>query len=119
MLYGLIPLLTLRKKGLRPSSVWLSIGVPYVPPRYEQDFERMELCVSGSVTGDDFRVFKGLKVTLFAADWTALTAATLEKLKLYADEITVLIASFGEDIGFAWSAHSGQVNFGEQHGSAA
>ena len=103
----------MRKAGLRPDSVMLSIDCPYRKPVYQKDFQCMELTVHGSVVRDDFRSFKGLDVIFYVPEWNQLAADALEKLKLYANEITVLCAEYGQDIGYFWSSEFGAFDFDE------
>lgn len=110
MIDGIGHLLTLRRSGLRPRSLWLSIGGTYRRPKYAQEQGMMELCVHDSVATDDFRAFKGLRVTFFTPEWSQLAADALERLQQYADEVTVLVASYGEDIGYFWSAQHGATD---------
>lgn len=109
MIDGLSHLLTMRKAGLRPQSLMLSIDCPFRKPTYKRDFEAMELTVHDSVSLDDFRAFVGLPVTLYAPVWNQLASDTLEKLKKYASEITVLCADFGDEIGYFWRPETGVI----------
>jgi len=112
MIHGLPILLNLRQQGYKPNAVWLSTGVPYLPPKFKEEFELLQLVASGSVTTDDFRAFKGLRVTMFVPNWTDLAADCFEKLKLHAAEITCLCLEYGEDIGFMWSKKYGTLDLG-------
>lgn len=112
MVDGLSHLLTLRKQGLRPASVWLSIDVPYRKPKFAQDYQPFEMVAHGSVLKDDFRAFKGLQVTFYAPKWTDLASECMNKLMDYADEITVLCCDYGLDIGYFWSREYGAMDFG-------
>jgi hypothetical protein len=111
MIDGLSHLLTMRRAGQRPRSLMLSVECPFVNPVYAREFEEMELTVHGSVATDDFRAFKGLVVTLYVGTWNQLAADTLEKLQKYADEIVVLCADFGEDLGYFWTLEHGAIDF--------
>ena len=112
MIDGLSHLITLRKQGLRPVSVWLSIGVPYRKPKYSGDYVSMELVAHDCVKRDDFRAFKNLNVLFYVPKWNPLATECFERLKLHANEITMLSPEYGEDIGFLWSREYGQMDMG-------
>lgn len=114
MIDGLHHLMTLRKAGLRPRSLIVSIECPYKRPKYINDFEDMELTVHESVAHDDFRAFKDMQLTLYAGAWNQLAADVLEKLKGYAEEITVLCADYGNDIGYFWHREYGVKDYGDK-----
>lgn len=111
MIAGLSHLLTMRRQGLRPRSVMLSVDCPFIAPVYGRDFEDMELTVHESVANDDFRAFVGLEVMLYVVAWSQLASDTLEKLQAYAKEITILCAEYGEDVGYFWRPETGAIDF--------
>ena len=111
MIDGLSHLLTMRRAGLVPKSIMLSVECPFRKPIYARDFEEMELTVHGSVATDDFRAFKGLVVSLYVGTWNQLATDTLEKLKQYAKEILVLCADFDDDLGYFWTLELGAIDF--------
>ena len=108
MIDGLSHLMTMRRGGMTPASVWLSVDGKFRPPL---DNTQIELAAFGSVQLDDFRVFKGLDVTLFAPEWNQTAEDSLNKLKEYASAITVLCAAYGEDIGYFWTLELGNIEF--------
>ncbi len=112
MILGASHLLALRKQRLVPRAVMVSVGVPYRPPKYENDHKYMELVVDGPIDRDDFRIFVGLRVSLFCPEYDAFAHEVLEKLKEQCEEITILVAGWGEDIGFLWSKRYGQLDMG-------
>jgi hypothetical protein len=113
MIDGLSHLKTLRSQKIVPRTVTLSVDCKFTPPKYEHEFAHMELTVCAPVERDDFRVFVGLHVTLFCKDYDQFAAKVFDRLKQHAAEITVLVAKWGEDIGFFWSAEYGQMELCE------
>ena len=111
MIDGLSHLMTIRRSGHRPHAVMLTIDGPYIKPKYANELHALELVAHESVANDDFRPFKGLTVTLYAGTWSQLADDTLEKLKQYADEIAVLCADYGDDIGYFWTKECGAIDF--------
>ena len=106
MIDGLSHLVTMRRGGMTPKNVWLSIGGNYRPPI---DNTQIELVAYGSVIRDDFRAFKGLDVTFYAGEWSEIAEESLAKLKEYAAEITILCADYGADIGYFWTMELGNI----------
>jgi len=106
MIDGLSHLVTMRRGGMTPATVWLSIGGQYRPP---VDNSQIELVAHGTVIRDDFRAFKGLDVTLFSPEWNDIAEESLSRLKEHAAAVTILCAAYKEDIGYFWTMEHGNI----------
>lgn len=106
MIDGLTHLTVMRRGGITPPNVWLTLYGEYKKPIKP---DSIELVVIGDVSTDDFRPFKGLDVTFCVDKWTAQAEQCLDKLKEHAYEISVLVAEYGDTIGYFWSAEHGNI----------
>ena len=107
---GISRLIAMRKAGKRPDSVWINF-YPTKLAKYPQEFHHIELEYAG---GKDLRPFVDLDVVLSTAAWLPEIGDLYEKLTKYAQTITVLIADFGDDIGWWWDRDLGRCDFGER-----
>lgn len=106
---GIEHLIRMRKAGKRPDTVWINFDQLYRAPKYPSEWRNLELVFEPTV---DLRPFIGLDVTLCAAEWNEDIGPLYERLTEYASTITVLIAAFGDDIGWWWDKRYGRTEFG-------
>lgn len=113
MIDGLSHLKTLRSQKIVPPRIAVCIDGKFREPKYEQDYCPMELTVCAPIERDDFRPFVGLDLSLYCGDYDQFANRVFEKLAEHANEITVLIASWGTDIGFLWHKQYGKMDMCE------
>lgn len=106
---GVQRLIAMRKAGKRPDTVWINFDQEYRRPRDLREWHHLELTYSPA---QDLRPFVNLDVMICAADWQEEVGALYERLTEYARTITVLVAAFGEDIGWWWDKRYGRTEFG-------
>ncbi len=117
---GAAPLIGMRLAGQRPAcSVFVCFGDLPEPDwwRYSNTIDRPELLVlpSDPIERLDLRCLLELDVILIAAEWSEHLSRLYERLQDYAEEITVMAAAFGDDIGWHWLKQCGRIEFGERH----
>jgi hypothetical protein len=113
---GAAALIALRQSGYKPACpVWVNYG-----DFHEPDWERWthtqyapELVVrlDDPVDRLDFRCLVWLRVTLFMSRYDDKAARLYAHLQDYAAEIDVLSPDFDLDVGWHWSAQTGQRDF--------
>ncbi len=111
---GMQTLLSLRQAGKRPALVFLDLIDAYRAPRYPHELERLTLCPEGATRNDDLRPLVGLDVVIMARDWTADLSGLYDRLTQYANEIILLVDSFGDDVGWSWMKKYGRVELSER-----
>lgn len=113
MIRGLPHLIAIRKSGRRPVFLEVDVDCPYIEPRYANEFARMVLVAEGDLTVDDFRPFVGLDVMIYAPKATKTYIALIDRMKEYAERLTVFCGEYGSDLGFEWSKKWGVCELGE------
>lgn len=116
---GAAPLIAMRQAGFRPSGdVWVSYGdFPELDWwRWANTCNSPELVVlpTDPIERLDFRCLVGLRVVLFAAEWSARVGKLFELLTEYADEVVVMSPAFEGDIGWFWLKDHGRVEFDDR-----
>lgn len=111
---GMQTLLSLRQAGKRPALVFLDLIDTYRAPRYPHELERLTLCPEGATRNDDLRPLVGLDVVIMARDWTEDLSGLYDRLTQYANEIILLVDSFGDDVGWSWTKKYGRVELSER-----
>jgi len=106
---GIDQLIAMRKAGKRPDVVWINFDQSYRHPKDLREWHNLELEYSHS---RDLRPFINLDVIICSAHWTEDVGALFERLTSYARTITVLVADFGDDIGWWWDKRFGRTDFG-------
>lgn len=111
---GMQTLLSLRQAGKRPALVFIDFIDEYRAPRYLNDLERLTLCPEGSIWNDDLRPLLALDVVIMARVWDENLSGLYERLTRYANEIILLVDSFGDDVGWSWMKKYGRVELSER-----
>lgn len=113
MIHGIQHLITLRKSGRRPVFLEVDVDCQYVEPRYSNEFARMVLVAEGDLSLDDFRPFVGLDVMIYAPMATKTYTDLIDRVKQYANILTVFCGEYGLDLGWEWSKRWGDCELGE------
>lgn len=116
---GAAPLVAMRQAGYRPSGdVWVRHGEFPDPDwwRWANTRNSPEVIVRPADPVDrlDLRCLVGLRVTLFASEWSARVGKLFELLTEYADEVVVMSPAFEGDIGWFWLRDHGRVEFDDR-----
>ena len=101
---GLDLLTRIRKSGYKPKTVTVNFFPCYVA-KYPEEFQHLQLEYGPC---KDLRPFVRCDVHLHANKYSKEVGELYERLKEYADTITVLVAEFGDDLGWWWSKETGQ-----------
>lgn len=94
----------IRNQGYRPKTVTVNFFPCYIP-KYPEEFQHIQLEYGPC---KDLRPFVRCDVHLHAAKYSKEMGELYERMKDYADTITVLVAEFGDDLGWWWSKETGQ-----------
>lgn len=113
MIHGLHHLIALRKSGRRPVFLEVDVDCAYLEPRYANEFARLVLVAEGNLTLDDFRPFIGLDVMIYAPKATKTYTDLIDRMKLFAERLTIFCGEYGDDLGFEWSKRWGDCELGE------
>ena len=116
---GAAPLIAMRQAGYRPAAdVWLSYGDFKEPDwwKWAETCNAPELVVHPADPVDrlDLRCLVGLKVVLFAAEWSPTVGKLYDLLTKYAEEICVMSPVFDGDIGWYWLKDHGRVELDDR-----
>lgn len=117
---GALPLIAMRMEGQRPSApIWINVGDFQEPDwhRWNDTCHSPELVIrpEDAIDRIDLRCLTGLSVFLFFSEWTDQVGSLLERLKDFADEITVMSPAFEDEIGWFWFKGYGQIDFLNRH----
>ncbi len=113
MIHGIQHLVAVRKSGRRPVFLEVDVDCAYFEPRYANEFARMVLLASGDLRLDDFRPFVGLDVMIYAPKATKTYIDLIDRMKEYANAITVFCGEYGSDLGWEWSKKWDTCELGE------
>ena len=113
MIHGIQHLIALRKSGRRPAFLEVDVDCPYLEPRYANEFARMVLVAEGDLRLDDFRPFVGLDVMIYAPKANPTYITLIDRMKQYAECLTVFCGEYGTDLGWEWSKKWGDCELGE------
>jgi hypothetical protein len=113
MIHGIQHLIALRKSGRRPVFLEVDVDCPYFEPRYANEFARLVLVASGDLRLDDFRPFVGLDVMIYAPKANPTYTDLIDRMKEYADRLTIFCGEYGTDLGWEWSKKWGDCELGE------
>jgi hypothetical protein len=113
MIRGIQHLIALRKSGRRPVFIEVDVDCPYLEPRYANEFARLVLVAEGDLKADDFRPFVGLDVMVYSPKATKTYTDLIDRLKEFANVLTVFCGEYGTDLGWEWSKKWGDCELGE------
>ena len=110
MVRGMNDLIALRASGSRPTLVWLWVGYGF--PSYAN-----ELNLDAPRANEDYRGLVGLDVILYARESSAKLFELFERLKTYANSISMHVEAWKDDNTggsiLIWNRKFGQKTLGE------
>lgn len=120
-------LIAMRLAGETPRNVWLTYGDFREPGRngdrskpvvftdwakwdISSDSPNLLIRPEDSIERIDLRCIAGLSIVFYFREWNEKVARIQERLKEYAQEITVMSPSFDSDLGWWWRRGIGQTD---------
>lgn len=113
MIHGLRHLIALRMRGRLPTFLEVDVDCAFLEPMYSNEFENMVLVAEGDLRLDDFRPFVGLDVMIYAPKANKTYTDLIDRMKNYAERLTVYCGEYGTDLGWAWSKEFGDCELNE------
>lgn len=113
MIHGIKHLIDMRKSGRLPVYLRVNVDCDYLGTKYDNELAYLVLMAEGDLRLDDFRPFVGLDVILYAPKATKTFADLIDRMKQYANFMTVFCGEYGDDLGWEWSKKWGTCEFGE------